>query len=136
MAQSWGVSDPEMAYDLSKIHRIKFDDIYQRLNGFHQAHSSPQRSPDLCQAGASKSGIVFAGKARLRTVRAAARENGRDPSTIKVFAAIVPILGRTVEEAQANIGVEAGLAKFSSYIGIDLAQHPMSEPLIFEAKTG
>jgi alkanesulfonate monooxygenase SsuD/methylene tetrahydromethanopterin reductase-like flavin-dependent oxidoreductase (luciferase family) len=34
-----------------------------------------------------------------KAVRDTAAANGRDPSTIKFFAAIMPILGRTVEEA-------------------------------------
>jgi len=60
---------------------------------------------------------------------------GRDPITIKIFAATMPIIGRTVEEAQAKyekakaaISIKGGMAKFSSYTNIDLAQWPIYGP--------
>lgn len=153
-AQKWQV-EPEMAYDPDKIHRIEFRGKYHKMSGYGQVHPSPQRTPVLFQAGASKSGIDFAGKhaegiytdlstiESMRTytkaVRAVAATNGRDPSTIKFFAAIMPIIGRTVEEAVAkyeaakkNISVEGGLAKFSSYTNVDMSQFPLDEPFNFE----
>jgi alkanesulfonate monooxygenase SsuD/methylene tetrahydromethanopterin reductase-like flavin-dependent oxidoreductase (luciferase family) len=85
---------------------------------------------------ASKSGIDFAGKHAeaiytdnstiaslaeyVREVRAAYVKHGRHPNSVKVFMAIVPILGKTQEEAQAKhdkakllASIKAGLAKFS-----------------------
>jgi alkanesulfonate monooxygenase SsuD/methylene tetrahydromethanopterin reductase-like flavin-dependent oxidoreductase (luciferase family) len=54
--------EPEMAYDASKIHKIHFDGKHHRCHAYAQTHPSPQRTPVIFQAGASKSGIDFAGK--------------------------------------------------------------------------
>lgn len=51
-----------MMYDPSKIHKINFDGKHHRCHAFAQTHPSPQRTPVIFQAGASKSGIDFAGK--------------------------------------------------------------------------
>jgi alkanesulfonate monooxygenase SsuD/methylene tetrahydromethanopterin reductase-like flavin-dependent oxidoreductase (luciferase family) len=125
------------------------------MSGYRQVHPSPQRAPVLFQAGASKSGIAFAGKHEkgiytavstiegMRTytkaVWDAVAANGKDPSTIKFFAAIMQIRGWTVEEAQTkyeaakkNISVEGGLVKFSSYKNVDMSQFPMDESFNFE----
>ena len=202
-----------MAYDPTKIHRIKFSGKYHKMDAFHQTHPSPQRTPVIFQAGASKSGVEFAGKhaegiytdsgffliqdsfgnyntlvpqtchilaiqnfrsardtysysrvdfpmiksnpefllvgskellsSHVQAVRAEAIKQGRDPATIKVFAAILPILGRTVEEAKAKHETakgfkspEASLAKFGAYTGIDMSAYPLDEPFDFEGKTG
>jgi alkanesulfonate monooxygenase SsuD/methylene tetrahydromethanopterin reductase-like flavin-dependent oxidoreductase (luciferase family) len=127
------------------------------MSGFFQTHPSPQHTPVIFQAGASKSGIEFAGKhaeaiytyyatfdtlkAYTASVRTTAIAAGRDPSTIKIFAATMPIIGRTVEEANAkyeaakkHISVQSGMAKFSSYANTDLGQIPIDEEFKFEAK--
>jgi alkanesulfonate monooxygenase SsuD/methylene tetrahydromethanopterin reductase-like flavin-dependent oxidoreductase (luciferase family) len=74
----------------------------------------------------------------VKAVRAEAQKNGRDPSTIKFFAGISPIVGRTLEEAQAkyeacraNIDIIGGLAKFSGYTNIDMSAYPLDEPFEF-----
>lgn len=53
--------------------------------------------------------------------------------------AIAPILGRTHEEAVAKhdrakalASTQSGLAKFSGYTNVDLAQYPLKEPFDFE----
>jgi alkanesulfonate monooxygenase SsuD/methylene tetrahydromethanopterin reductase-like flavin-dependent oxidoreductase (luciferase family) len=127
------------------------------MSARHQTHPSPQRTPVIFQAGASKDGIEFAGKhaealycgsllpastaTYVKSVRAEAVKNGRDPSSIKFFAGISPIIGRTQEEAEAkfeawreNIDVIGGLAKFSGYTNIDMSVYPLDEP--FEFKGG
>jgi alkanesulfonate monooxygenase SsuD/methylene tetrahydromethanopterin reductase-like flavin-dependent oxidoreductase (luciferase family) len=127
------------------------------MYGRHQTHPSPQRTPVIFQAGASKDGIEFAGKhaealycgslspastaTYVKSVRAEAAKNGRDPSSIKFFAGISPVIGRTQEEAEAkfeawreNIDVIGGLAKFSGYTNIDMSVYPLDEP--FEFKGG
>ena len=127
------------------------------MSGRHQTHPSPQRTPVIFQAGASKSGIEFAGKHAealycgsllppstakyVKSVRAEAAKNGRDPKSIKFFAGISPIIGRTLEEAhakydacRAKIDIIGGLAKFSGYTNIDMSIYPLDEP--FEFKGG
>lgn len=59
-AAKWQAS-PEIAYDAEKIHRIEYLGKYHKFSGYGQVHPSPQRTPVLFQAGASKSGIDFAG---------------------------------------------------------------------------
>lgn len=80
-------------------------------------------------------------KAYTQKIRAAAVAHNRDPSTIKIFAGIMPYLGKTLEEAQAKYdrahalkSVNSGLIKFSGYTGIDLSQYPIDEPFTFEGK--
>lgn len=128
------------------------------MSAYHQTHPSPQRTPVVFQAGASESGVEFAGKhaegiytdigdpasllAHTKAVRAAAVQNGRDPASVKFFAAATPFLGKTVEEAQAKydkakklMNGEVSLAKFSAYSGIDMSQYPLDEPFAFDGDT-
>lgn len=88
------------------------------MSGRSQLHPSPQRTPLLFQAGTSKSGTAFAarhaeamflnpctvkqGKQVIADARAAAAAEGRDPASLKFFPCIVPIIGRTEEEAKAK----------------------------------
>jgi len=108
----------------------------------------------IFQAGASKSGIEFAGKhgeaiytdiptipamtEYIKNVRAAAVSFGRDPYDVKIFVAIMPFLGKTVEEAQAKydkaqslLSVQSNLAKLSGFTGVDLSRYPLKEPFKF-----
>jgi FMN-dependent oxidoreductase (nitrilotriacetate monooxygenase family) len=155
-AQVWQ-AEPEMAYDPSKIHRIEYNGKYQKFSGYGQLHPSPQRTPVLFQAGSSPAGIKFSAKnaeavftshptiERLRAfvdkVRAAAAENGRDPQSIKIFTAILPVVGRTEEEAQEKLKAalertswQGGLARFGGFTGVDLSKYPLDEEFDFEGK--
>jgi alkanesulfonate monooxygenase SsuD/methylene tetrahydromethanopterin reductase-like flavin-dependent oxidoreductase (luciferase family) len=76
----------------------------------------------------------------VQQIRAAAAANGRDPNHIKVFPQITPILGRTLEEAQAKYNKyremadwRGGLAKISQYLNVDLSAYPPDEP--FDVKS-
>lgn len=62
-----------------------------------------------------------------------------DPTELKFFLQITPILGRTIEEAQAKHGKwrkcidwEGGLAKLSSFVNFDFSRLPPDEPFIFD----
>ncbi len=86
------------------------------MSGRSQIHPSPQRTPVLFQAGTSKTGTAFAArhaeamflnpctvkqaKKVIAEARAAAAAEGRDPASLKFFPCIVPIIGRTEEEAK------------------------------------
>lgn len=68
-------------------------------------------------------------------MRAAAAAYGRDPSEVKFFPQITPIIGRTLEEAQAKwekartmVDYRGGLVKLSTFLNIDLSQYPLDEP--------
>ena len=155
-AQAWQ-EEPEMAYDPSKIHTINYEGKYFKMKAAHATHPSPQRTPMLFQAGSSKAGIEFGGKHAeaifcanptiestkkyVDSVRAKAVEEGRDPSTIKFFLGIMPILGRTLEEAQEklaaarkNLSVSGGLARFCGFTNCDLSAYAIDEEFDFEGK--
>lgn len=75
----------------------------------------------------------------IAQIRADAAAQGRDPSSLKFFVGITPILGATLEKAQAklerakeNADIVGGLAQFSGYTGIDLSRFPLDE--VFELK--
>ncbi|KFA70190.1 hypothetical protein S40285_04415 [Stachybotrys chlorohalonatus IBT 40285] len=155
-AQLWQ-EEPEMAYDPSKIHKIEFDGKYHKMHAFHQTHPSPQRTPLLFQAGSSKTGIQFGGKHAeaifcasptiestkkyTAAVRAQAVSEGRDPSDIKFFLGIMPIISRTLEEAEAKleaarkrVSVNGGLARFCGFTNVDLSSFELDEEFNFEGK--
>jgi N-acetyl-S-(2-succino)cysteine monooxygenase len=112
----------------------------------------PQGYPVICQAGASAEGTAFAarngellftiandlGRAQeyYRTIKAAASDAGRNPDHIKVLVSMNPVIGRTQEEAEEKYeelqscldpDVMRQLAEF--YLGIDLSQYPLDEPV-------
>ena len=64
---------------------------------------------------------------RVSAIRAKAAEVGRDPQSVKIFATITPIIGRTHEEAESKYeealkfaSAEGGLVFWSGNAGIDL----------------
>jgi FMN-dependent oxidoreductase (nitrilotriacetate monooxygenase family) len=145
------------AYDFSKIHKLEFEGKYHKVSAIHQTHPSPQRTPLLFQAGASKAGIQFAGKHAeglycagvtieqtkeyIQKVRNVAVENGRSPDAVKFFLGITPIIGKTVEEAnekfetmRKNLHVIGGLARFGGISGVDLSKFPLDEPFEFKGE--
>ncbi|EHL01386.1 putative monooxygenase moxC [Glarea lozoyensis 74030] len=141
----------DMAYDPTKIHKINFIGNHHQTSAIAPAHPSPQRTPVIFQAGASPAGKAFAaahaeaifvggGKPSdtigyVQEVRAAAAANGRDPQHVKIFPQMTPILGRTLEEAQAKYerykaaaDWRGGMAKLSQYLNCDLSKYPLDEP--------
>jgi alkanesulfonate monooxygenase SsuD/methylene tetrahydromethanopterin reductase-like flavin-dependent oxidoreductase (luciferase family) len=78
---------------------------------------------------------VKQGKKVIAEARAAAAAEGRDPASLKFFPCIVPIIGRTEEDAKEKYeraksvaDVIGGLAQFSGYTGIDMSVFPLDEP--------
>ncbi|OJJ61558.1 hypothetical protein ASPSYDRAFT_199404 [Aspergillus sydowii CBS 593.65] len=122
------------------------------VDGPHILDPSPQRTPFLFQAGTSPAGIAFGSKhaegvfvsapspyilaPRIQIIREEARKAGRDPQSVKVFGIFTPILGRTEEEAEEKYqealrlaSPEAGLAFYSSNIGIDLSKFDLDQEI-------
>ncbi|RDW56635.1 hypothetical protein BP5796_13100 [Coleophoma crateriformis] len=145
-----------IAYEPSRIKKIEHKGKYLKMSARHQMHPSPQRTPVLFQAGTSKSGQAFGAKHaeavyigglvpsqasyQIKAMREIAKANGRDPTTIKFFAAINPIIGRTIEEAESKFeeakqhaDVIGALAQFSGYTSIDLSKYPLDEELKLDA---
>ncbi|KAK4502092.1 hypothetical protein PRZ48_007903 [Zasmidium cellare] len=146
--------DPQtrVAYEPSKITRIEHAGKHLKMSARHQVHPSPQRTPVIFQAGTSKVRQAFAARHaeavyigglvpsqasyQIKAARDVCRDAGRDPCSIKFFAAVNPIIGRTMEEPQAKYDealqyadVIGALAQFSGYTGIDMCKYPLDEEL-------
>lgn len=139
--------------DPSLVRQINHAGKFFTVPGPHIVDPSPQRTPLLLQAGASKAGKLFAAQhaeaiftsahapevcaANVREIRAAARDTfGRDPASIKVLALITPILGRTEEEARQKYddykqyaSLDGAASLFGGWTGIDLSQYGDDEEL-------
>lgn len=138
--------------DPSKVHDIGHEGHYYKVPGAHLTEPSPQRTPVLYQAGASKKGVAFAGKhaecvfigppnieaakGSVQKIRAEAEKAGRKKEDIKILSLLTPIVGRTEEEAQEkfndykkHISHEGALALFGGWTGIDLSGYAPDQPL-------
>lgn len=130
--------------DPAKVHDINHEGKYFKVPGAHLTEPSPQRTPVIYQAGASKKGLEFAGKnaecvfigaptiaAAKRSVdklREQAELAGRAKEDVKVLTLLTPIVGKTEEEAwekyhdyKNHISHEGALALFGGWTGIDLS---------------
>lgn len=138
--------------DPARVRAIRHDGPFYRVEGYHLAEPSRQRTPVLYQAGTSGRGRRFAAchaecvfvtavdrQAALstaRTLRAEAVAAGRAPEDIKIFIGISIIPGRTDEEAREKhrdylnyASPEAGLAHFSASTGIDFSRYGLDDPI-------
>ncbi len=138
-----------------KVHRVKHEGPYYKVDAIHLCEPSPQRTPLLYQAGSSPRGREFAGKhaecvflaagnrkrvaKTVADIRHHAELNGRDPREILIFSAMTVIVGRTEDEALAKrdeytryIQPEAALALFSGWTGIDFSKYGLDEPMRYE----
>ncbi|KND89155.1 Dimethyl-sulfide monooxygenase [Tolypocladium ophioglossoides CBS 100239] len=139
--------------DPKLVRKIDHAGKYYNVAGPHIVNPSPQRTPLLLQAGASKSGKLFAAQhaeaiftsahapavcaKNIAEIRQTALDTfGRDPSKIKVLALVTPILGRTEEEALAKYNdykkyasLEGALSLFGGWTGINLNEYGDDEEL-------
>ncbi len=135
-----------------KIHKVRHEGKYFRMEGYHLCEPSPQRTPILFQAGSSAKGRQFAAqhaecvfisgrnpKATADTVadlRERAKALGRDPASLLICPALTVIAAKTDAEAEAkmvdyrkHVNTQGALALLSGYLGIDLAKNDPNEPL-------
>lgn len=138
--------------DASKIKKINHQGEFYQVQGYHLSSPSPQRTPLLFQAGSSTRGVQFAGRhaecsfvnaaspAAMREqstrLRQAAVAAGRHPDDLRIFMGVSVIVAHTEREAQEKqrsyldyASPEAGIAHFSSSIGLDLAAFELDEPI-------
>lgn len=138
--------------DAAKIHSIRHQGEFYRMEGYHLSSPSPQRTPLLFQAGSSARGLAFAGRHaectfvtgstpegmrhQVHALRQAAVDAGRPADALKVFMGVGVIVAPTAAEAQEKYrdylryaSPEAGIAHFSSSTGIDLARYGLDEPI-------
>ncbi|WP_348786430.1 LLM class flavin-dependent oxidoreductase [Leifsonia sp. NPDC080035] len=138
--------------DPAKVHPIGHDGAFFRVPGIHLAEPSPQRTPVVFQAGASSRGREFAARhgeaifingltpelTRKATddIRDRAERLGRPRDTVKILTLATVVVAPTDEEAQAKlaeyrgyVSTEGALALYGGWSGLDLADHPIDEPL-------
>jgi alkanesulfonate monooxygenase len=131
--------------DPSKVHRMRHDGEFYKLDAIHLCEPSPQRTPLLYQAGASGRGRQFAGrhaecvfingptkaaiKPYVKSIREQAAAAGRDPSQLKILALATPIIGRTTADAREKhaeylryVSHEGALTLMSGWVGVDLSK--------------
>jgi FMN-dependent oxidoreductase (nitrilotriacetate monooxygenase family) len=136
--------------DPAKVHGIQHSGKYFKVPGFNLSEPSPQRTPVLYQAGASRRGRDFAAKHAecvfvsapsagivrnyVQDLRQRAAELGRGP--ILIFAMFTVIVAPTEEEAVAKfhqyrsyIDHQGALALMSGWTGIDLSAYDLEEEL-------
>ena len=130
--------------DPARIHRIRHDGPFYRMEGIHLAAPSPQRTPVLYQAGSSGRGQTFAAqhaecvfvgaptiavlKPSVAKLRAAVAAEGRTRRDVLVFAMMTVIVAETDEAAQArledyqrHVSHEGALVLMSGWTGIDFS---------------
>lgn len=136
-----------------RIHPVKFDGSYYRLEGILKVPRSPQGWPVIVQAGQSPAGMDFAARNaevvftaqndldRAREfyaeIKQRARAYGRDPQRIKILPGISPIIGETEADARAIaeelaevIDLDAGRKAMSFTLqGADLDGLDLDEPI-------
>jgi FMN-dependent oxidoreductase (nitrilotriacetate monooxygenase family) len=136
--------------DPGKVHGIQHSGTYFRVPGFNLSEPSPQRTPVLYQAGASRRGKDFAAKHAecvfvsgpsagivrnyVRDLRQRAAELGR--GEILIFAMFTIIVAPTQSEAFAKlqeyrsyIDYKGALALMSGWTGVDLGKFDLDEEL-------
>jgi len=138
--------------DASKIHPVNHQGEFYQVQGYHLSSPSPQRTPLLFQAGTSERGVRFAARhaecsfvnastpaamrQQTQRLRQAAVEAGRHASDIRIFMGVSVIVAPSEREAQEKYrsyleyaSPEAGIAHFSSSIGVDLAAFDLDTPI-------
>ncbi|MCF7551650.1 NtaA/DmoA family FMN-dependent monooxygenase [Pseudonocardia sp. WMMC193] len=138
--------------DKSKIHRIYHQGDWYKVLGPHIVAPSPQRTPLLYQAGASKVGREFAARhaeetiaiyptiegarADIPSMRELVVAAGREPTDIKIMQGFSFVVGSTEEEAwrkSAEIDEWVSYRGLASHVsrdmGIDLADYDPDMPI-------
>jgi FMN-dependent oxidoreductase (nitrilotriacetate monooxygenase family) len=138
--------------DPEKVHRVRYEGKYHRIDAVHLSEPSPQRTPFLFQAGTSAKGRDFAARhaegvflsgpsrkvvaPRVADIRARARQHGRNPDDILIFLGVCIIVDRTETAARAKerdyrqyVSTEGALALLSGWSGIDFSKYDLDEPI-------
>ena len=141
--------------DPSKVHQVQHQGQFYQSQGVFQVSPSSQRTPVLFQAGASPRGLTFATqhaeglfiggdrpekiKQQVDQIRNQATAQGRNPEAVKIFVGISVVTAETDELAQQKLdeyiryaSPEAGLAHFSSSVGMDLSQFADDETIPYQ----
>ena len=130
--------------DPTKVHRIKHEGDYFKLDAIYPSEPSAQRTPVLYQAGTSPKGIAFAGQnaecvfiaaptkqqalESVTAIRHSAVAAGRCPNDLLIFAIMTVITGDTDAQAAEKLhdyrryaSPEGALALISGWSGMDFS---------------
>jgi FMN-dependent oxidoreductase (nitrilotriacetate monooxygenase family) len=144
--------------DPSKIHRILHEGPHFKVDAIHLCEPSPQRTPVLFQAGASKRGRDFAARHAecvfingpskkiianiVSDLRARTKAAGRDPSDLVIFSMMTVITDTTAKGARDKyqdylgyVSEEGALALMSGWTGVDFGKMAPHEVVRFTDKT-
>src|SRR4029077_13357716 len=136
-----------------KVHRIRHDDTYFRIEAIHLCEPSPQRTPLLYQAGASSRGrqsaathaecLFITGPSKqviapiVADIRRRAAVVGRTPAEVLIFSMMTVVTAETSEAARAKladyqsyVSEEGALVLMSGWTGIDFAKYRPDEPIL------
>jgi FMN-dependent oxidoreductase (nitrilotriacetate monooxygenase family) len=153
--------DKESGYfaDKNKLHTIQHKGSHFQVHGPLNVARPPQGYPVLVQAGASEAGkemaaaraeVVFAlvssysaegllsSQQFYEDLKGRMTKYGRSRDQLKILPGIMPIIGRTEEEAKEQLALiesltpqQLGLDILSHYLGHDVSSYPLDEPLAF-----
>ncbi|HWG07268.1 MAG TPA: LLM class flavin-dependent oxidoreductase [Beijerinckiaceae bacterium] len=139
-------------FDPAKMHVLNHSGRYFKVRGPLSMPRSPQGQPVLVQAGSSEDGknlasrvgeAIFtiqrdleAAQSFYADIKKRAEAHGRNPDHAVIMPGVVPIIGRTRQEAQdkyeelqALIHPQAGLVALSRALGTDLTGIDIDAPL-------
>jgi FMN-dependent oxidoreductase (nitrilotriacetate monooxygenase family) len=128
--------------DPDRIHRVRHEGTHFKVDAIHLCEPSPQRTPVLFQAGASKRGRDFAARHAecvfingpskkvignvVSDLRRRAAEAGRDPRDLVIFTMMTVITDTTHKAAQNKyqdylryVSEEGALVLMSGWTGLD-----------------
>ena len=138
--------------DPAKVHPIGHKGRYFTVPGPHLSEPSPQRTPVIFQAGTSPRGREFAARnaevvfidgtnaafcrRAVADIRRQAADAGRGPDAIKFISSVTVVTGpddaaarRKYEDYLSYTSVEAALALFSAWTGVDWSRYDLDHPL-------
>ncbi|KAH7156026.1 putative dibenzothiophene desulfurization enzyme A [Dactylonectria macrodidyma] len=147
--------EKEIYADFDKIRAVHHQGKYFTVDAPHILDPSPQRTPFLFQAGTSPAGIDFGARhaegifvvgftpeliaPRVKAIRDRAAAFGRDPNSLKVFASMTPIIGRTTKEAETKYheaqqfaSEEGGLVYWCGTTHVDLSKFDLDTEITQE----
>ncbi|MGA8121981.1 LLM class flavin-dependent oxidoreductase [Rouxiella badensis] len=135
-----------------KINAIEHRGEHYQVQGPLNITRSPQGKPVIIEAGSSADGqklaaqtaeVVFTASASLEEGQAFYRsqkqqviEAGRHPDHLLILPGVMPIIGRTLEEAKETwrqlnllVDIDNGIKQLSARFGLDMTQYPLDGPV-------
>jgi FMN-dependent oxidoreductase (nitrilotriacetate monooxygenase family) len=139
--------------DRDKVHFLDHVGRHFKVKGPLNITRSPQGWPVIAQAGSSEAGrelaartadVVFTAQTQIDEAKAfyadikkRAAKYGREPEDIKIMPGLTPVLGKTMDDAQANYEELQSLMPDDVALlslthisgGLDLTKYPLDGPL-------